>query len=190
MKDIIIKIIEKYLEIFPEEKERQEKLIKYLEKYDNSEIVNYNNFEGHITASGFIYSLEEKKLLMIFHKKAQCYLNSGGHSDLEDESPLVTAKREIREETGITGLKTLGITDEEFIPIDIDTHIIPYDANRNLPEHYHFDFSYFFVVDKIKNVEIEKEEVDNYKLVNIEDLYNNNHYGKMMFKIEKLLSTK
>lgn len=187
MKHIINKIIKKYLEVFPEEKERQSKLIKYLEKNDDSQIVDYNNFEGHITASGFIYSLEEKKLLMIFHKKAQCYLNSGGHSDIEDESPLITAKREIQEETGITDLKTIGITDDEVIPIDIDTHIIPYDAKRNLPEHYHFDFSYFFVVDKINNVEIEKEEVDNYKLVNIEDLYDNNHYEKMIFKIKKLL---
>lgn len=190
MKEIVLQIVNKYLKKFPEEKERQNQLMKYLQKYNNSQIVDYNNFEGHITASGFIYSLEEKKLLMIFHKKAQCYLNPGGHSDLDDESPLVTAKREIREETGITDLKTIGITDEEVIPIDIDTHIIPYDSKRNLPEHYHFDFSYFFVVDKIENVEIEKEEVDNYKLVNIEDLYNNKHYGKMIFKIEKLLSRK
>jgi len=188
MKDVVINIIEKYLEIFPEEKERQGKLIKYLKKYEDLEIVNCNNFEGHITASGFIYSLQDKKFLMIFHKKAQCYLNSGGHSDLEDESPLETAKREIMEETGITDLRTIRITDEEVIPIDIDTHIIPYDAKRNLPEHYHFDFSYFFVVDKIENVKIEEKEVDNYKLVNIEELYNNNHYGKMMFKIERMLS--
>jgi len=47
-----------------------------------------------------------------------------------------------------------------------------------------------FVVDKIEKVEVEKEEVDNYKLVNIEHLYNNNHYGKMIFKIEKLLLRK
>ena len=45
-----------------------------MEKYDSSNIVDCNNFEGHITASGFIYSLEEKKFLMIFHKKAQAYL--------------------------------------------------------------------------------------------------------------------
>lgn len=187
MKEIILEVLGKYLNKFPDEKERQTKLIKYLEKYDNLQIVNYNNFEGHITASGFIYSLEEKKFLMIFHKKAQAYLNPGGHSDLEDKNPLVTAKREIMEETGVKDLKTINIVDNEIVPIDIDTHIIPFDAKKNLPAHYHFDFCYLFVVDKIKDIKIAEEEVQNYKLVNIDELYNNKHYGKRMFKIEEMI---
>lgn len=187
MKEIVLKIVDKYLEKFPEEKDRQTKLIKYLRKYDNPQIVDYKNCDGHITASGFIYSLEEKKFLMIFHKKAQAYLNPGGHSDLEDANPLITAKREIREETGVSDLKTISIVDEEIVPIDIDTHIIPFDAKKNLPEHYHFDFCYLFVVEKIKDIEIAEEEVQNYKLVDIEELYNNKHYGKIMFKIDKMI---
>jgi len=187
MKEVVLEIIDKYLKKFPYEKERQTQLIKYLEKYNSSQIVDYNNFEGHITASGFIYSLKEKKFLMIFHKKAQAYLNPGGHSDLEDKNPLITAKREIREETGIKELKTIRITEDEMVPIDIDTHIIPYDAKRQLPEHYHFDFCYLFEVEKIEGIEIAEDEIQNYKLADIEELYENKHYKKIMFKIEEMM---
>ena len=187
MKDIVLSILQKYLEIYPEEEQRQTKLMEYLKKYNDTEIVDYNNFEGHITASGFIYSLEEKKFLMIFHRKAQCYLNPGGHSDLEDENPFITAKREIMEETGLSNLKTFNIGADERIPIDIDTHMIPFDVKKNLPEHYHFDFCYFFAVDKIEEVVIAEEEIDNYRLVDIDELYKNKHYSKVMFKIKELI---
>lgn len=187
MKEVVLDIVDKYLKNFPNEQGRQTELMDYLQKHDDTQIVDYNNSDGHITASGFIYSLEEKKFLMILHKKSQSYLNPGGHSELEDSNPLVTAKREVREETGLSDLKVMNFSNEELIPIDIDTHIISYDVKRNLPEHYHFDFCYFFVVDKIKDVEIAKEEIQNYKLVDIDELYDNKHYAKIMFKIENMI---
>ena len=63
MKMQLLNIIEEYLNIFPNEKERQQKLIEYLNTHEDDEITNWNNFDGHITAGGLIYALKEKKHL-------------------------------------------------------------------------------------------------------------------------------
>jgi len=186
MKKILSDILKQYLLLFPEEEKEQKQFNEFLNNCND--VTDWNNFKGHVVASGFIYSKKDNKFLVLYHNDLKVYLYPGGHIDESDKTPLDAARREIFEETGLLNIKQLVLCNNELIPIDIDTHIIPYDAKRNLPEHYHFDFSYFFVVDKIENVKIEEKEVDNYKLVNIEELYNNNHYGKMMFKIERMLS--
>ena len=187
MKDEILKIISKYLEIFPEEAERQSNLIKYLEEHEENEITNWNNFDGHICAGGFIYSLQDKKFLLLHHKALNMYLHPGGHVDPDDISTLSAAKREIQEETGVVDLEQGKIVDDELIPIDIDTHVIKRNEKKNLPEHYHFELRYLFVIDKIKNIKIDTEESTNYKWVDIDVLYKESSYENITRKIEKLL---
>ena len=64
MIDIILNIVNKYLELFPEEFKRQEKLLDYLKNHNDKEITDWNNFDGHIVATGFIYALKEEKFLV------------------------------------------------------------------------------------------------------------------------------
>ena len=56
MKNNYLKILDDYLLLFPEEKERQARLLGYLEKSNDKEIIDWNNFIGHIVAGGFIYA--------------------------------------------------------------------------------------------------------------------------------------
>lgn len=65
----------------------------------------------------------------------------------DDINTLEAAKREVREETGLTELQQVEILDNKLIPIDIDIHLIPYNERSNLKEHYHFDFRYLFITD-------------------------------------------
>ncbi len=123
-KKIIINAVNKYLDYYKDEQERLNKFIEYLDKFSDEEIVDWNNFVGHIAAGGFIYSLELKKFLVLYHKDLKIYLYPGGHVDKEDINPLVTARREVLEETGIENLKLLNIDIDEIVPIDIDTHMI------------------------------------------------------------------
>ena len=51
----IKKIIDKYLEYFPNEKEQLEKLSTFI-KTDKENIFSSNNTNGHITVSGYIYN--------------------------------------------------------------------------------------------------------------------------------------
>lgn len=187
MKNELLNLLNNYLQIFPEEKERQLKLLEFLNKTKDREIIGWNNFEGHIVASGFIYAKKENKFLVLYHKELKRYLSPGGHADSIDKNILESARREIKEETGLNNFEQLKISSNELIPIDIDTHKIPFNKIRNLPEHYHFDFRYIFIIDEIKNIKIDTNESDNYQWIDIARLKKDSSYGIVTRKIECIL---
>lgn len=187
MKDIIIEILNKYLILFPEEKERQLKLEKYLKKFNDEQITDWNNFKGHIVASGLVYSKSEKKFLLLYHNDMKIYIYPGGHIDANDVNPFEAAIREVKEETGLEEFKEINLAQDKLIPIDIDTHIISYNERLNLPEHYHFDFRYLFVVDKISDLKIDESESSDFKWIDINELSNNSNFGKIVDKIKRLI---
>ena len=190
MKNNYLKILDDYLLLFPEEKERQARLLGYLEKSNDKEIIDWNNFIGHIVAGGFIYAKEEHKFLVLYHKDLKMFLYPGGHVNDNEKNPLQAAKREIMEETGLSNLEQLKLSENEQIPIDIDTHLIEYNERLNLPAHYHFDFRYLFIVDRIPKIKIEEEELSSYKWIDINELENDINYGKIVNKIKKILVIK
>ena len=187
MKNVLITIIDNYLKIFPEEKGRQEKLINFLENYKDEDIIDWNNFNGHIVASGFIYAKQERKFLVLYHNDLKMFLYPGGHINRDDTTPLIAAKREVKEETGVIDLEVLKISNNELIPIDIDTHIINYNDRLKLPEHYHFDFRYLFLIDKISEINLDIDEVSDYKWISIDELMKEFNYGKVATKITRIL---
>lgn len=188
MKNNYLKILDDYLLLFPEEKERQARLLGYLEKSNDKEIIDWNNFIGHIVAGGFIYAKEEHKFLVLYHKDLKMFLYPGGHVNDNEKNPLQAAKREIMEETGLSNLEQLKLSENEQIPLDIDTHLIGYNERLNLPAHYHFDFRYLFIVDKISRIKIEQNELSNYKWIDIYELKNDLNYGKIVNKIENIIN--
>lgn len=188
MRDLLLKLMSKYLVLFPNEQQRQEKFIEYLKNHDDKQITDWNNFDGHVVAGGFIYAKEEKKFLVIYHNDLKMFLYPGGHIEIDDINPLETSKREIYEETGINKLEQIILSNNELIPIDIDTHLIPYNKRLDLPEHYHFEFRYLFTIDSIKNVKLDKEESSRYKWIDIDELREDKNYGKILEKIESILA--
>ena len=186
MKKIIVHILKEYLNFFPEEKERQLKLEKYLSEFKDEQIIDWNNFKGHIVASGLVYSKSEKKFLLLYHNDMKTYIYPGGHIDANDINPFEAAIREVKEETGLVDFKEINLNQDNLIPIDIDTHIINYNERLNLPEHYHFDFRYLFVVDKISDVKIDELESSDFKWIDINELSNNSNFGKIVDKIKKI----
>ena len=53
MNELILNVVNKYLEVFPEESDRQQYLIKYLKNHTSTQIADWNNFDGHIVATRF-----------------------------------------------------------------------------------------------------------------------------------------
>ncbi|HEX3593912.1 MAG TPA: NUDIX hydrolase [Polyangiaceae bacterium] len=89
-------------------------------------------FPGHFTTSAFVLSPDHARLLLIFHKKLQRWLQPGGHVEAEDASIVAAARREVEEETGVAG--TQQAVNGLF---DIDVHDIP--ARTDEGAHEHFD---------------------------------------------------
>lgn len=186
MKEQLLEILDSYLQYFKEETKRQELLSNYLEKHNDQEIRDWNNFDGHVVASGFLYAKEEKQFLCLYHKDLKMYLYPGGHIDKLDKTVLDAAKREILEETGLDNLEPFFIN-YSILPIDIDTHKIPYNERLHLPSHYHFDFRYLFIIEKIVDIKIDREEHENYKWIKLEELANDKNFGTVVGKLKNFL---
>lgn len=178
-------LLDKYLNIFNEE-EKLQLLNNFLKNYKGYDVVDWNNFYGHIVASAFVYSKKENLFLTLYHKEFNTYVYPGGHVTEDDASILDAAKREVTEETGITNYQIYKIVDDENVPIDIDIHNIAYNKKLDLPPHYHFDFRYFFIVDEIVDVTLDHESSD-YKWVPLETIKSNLHYGHVYKKLEKII---
>ena len=147
-------ILKKYKEL--NRKENIDFLIKYVEENKNG--FSRLNKEAHFTASGFVIS--NKKVLLIFHNKLQKFIQPGGHIENDDENLLGAAKREVEEETG---LKVVPCREFKSIPVYIDIHKIPYNKNKNEPEHYHYDCMFAFELDGLNNVKLQEDEVSGYR---------------------------
>ncbi len=92
---------------------------------------------GHFTASAFVLNPARTHLLLIFHQKLELWLQPGGHIDPADESVVMAALREVREETGLECER-----DGDIGLFDIDIHGIP--ARADAPAHEHFDIRFLF----------------------------------------------
>lgn len=164
-------IIKAYSSFFPNEKERLSYLTNHMQKQSIKNITNRKNFIGHITASGFLIN-PSGKILLIHHNSLNRWLQPGGHYE-DDNNFWETAAREISEETGITQIELHPWHHAKEIPIDIDTHSIPFNIKKSEPKHYHYDFRYIFLVKNEKiNIELQISEVNNSKWFSIEEIEN------------------
>ena len=186
MKELLLKLMNDYLEKFPNEKDRQSEFIEFLNSHNDEEITDWNNFDGHVVAGGFIYSKFDKKFLVIYHNDLKMFLYPGGHIDSSDVNPLEASKREVIEETGISDINEVIISNNELIPIDVDTHLISYNERLNLPSHYHFEFRYLFTIDNICDVKLDFSESSKFKWISKEELSQDKNYGKIVDKFDLL----
>lgn len=130
----------------------------------NDQIIKRENLSGHITASGLVFF--EDKLLLIFHKKLQRYLQPGGH--LEDDKTLVdAAQREVLEETGVQTVPYKSEKTGCITPLHIDIHTIPPNEKKNESEHIHYDCM-FLLFAQNSETSLLKSEVDGYKWVELD----------------------
>jgi 8-oxo-dGTP pyrophosphatase MutT (NUDIX family) len=91
---------------------------------------------GHITGSAWLVDPTASDVLLTHHRKLDIWVQLGGHSDGDPDTPAV-ARREAEEESG---LQVALLKPDIF---DVDIHGIP--ARRDDPEHLHFDVRYAFV---------------------------------------------
>lgn len=87
---------------------------------------------GHFTGSALVVDPSTDRVLVLFHRKLQRWLQPGGHADGNANMPA-TALREATEETGIDGLRVV-------LPVvDLDIHEV---RPPGEPAHLHLDLRF------------------------------------------------
>ncbi len=114
-------------------------------------------FPGHITASAWVVSRENRAVLLTNHRKLERWLQLGGHCD-GDGNLAATALREAIEESGIPDLKI------DPRPVDLDVHSIPArpakGARAAEPEHLHLDVRFLVYAPLEAELVISEESKD------------------------------
>ena len=107
---------------------------------------------GHVTGSAWIVSPDRNRILLVYHRKLNRWLQPGGHAD-GDSDIFAVARREAVEETGLQHLRPL--SDEIF---DLDIHLFP--ATSATPAHLHYDVRFLFKADPSTPLTLSHESID------------------------------
>lgn len=183
LKEQIIEIINKYLEIYPDELKRQQDLIDFVNRTNYEGLVDWNNFDAHLVASVFLYAKDTKRFASVYHMDFKVFLYPGGHMDQSDESPLSAAIRELEEETGIINPELIDVYEgNSLIPIDIDKHDVPKNDRVHIPSHNHYDFRYLMCIDHEVEIKLDTEELNDYKWIDLSEFNNK----KMEYSYKKI----
>jgi len=184
-------IFNTYIHTNPEESIALVQFTGFISKFSGTDLFDRKNFEGHITASAMIINAHDSTLLFIKHKALGRWLQPGGHVDEDDESILAAAIREVSEETGIEpqNLRLLPPAQDEQVPIDIDTHLIPAKPNKNEPAHYHHDFRYLFLYNGNNAIVFNTQEAMDVKWESLEMAEEDSGFERSIGKIRNLLGT-
>jgi 8-oxo-dGTP pyrophosphatase MutT (NUDIX family) len=105
----------------------------------------------HWTASAWIVEPARQQGLLLFHRKLQRWIQSGGHADGDTDLPAV-ALREAREETGLASL----LLDSRAI---FDFDVTPIPERGDVPAHYHLDARYLLWAERSEPIVESSESV-------------------------------
>lgn len=98
-----------------------------------------STFPGHLTGSAVVLDEAREHVLLVWHATLERYLQPGGHCERDDHAMVVTAMREVEEETGVS------LRGGETAPLaHVDVHAIP--ARAHEPAHRHHDLRFAFVI--------------------------------------------
>ena len=176
----LLQLIEQYTLRFPDETERIQPFISFVNAFDGTAMYSRKNFIGHLTASAFIINPQSDSLLLLHHKSLNKWLQPGGHVDEEDSSLVTAALREVEEETGLSSNDVNLVYDLIF---DIDSHPIPANARKMEPAHVHHDVRFLFKCSPNNLFKLNKEEATGLEWVKFSAL---NNYRQIFDVLRKI----
>lgn len=109
---------------------------------------------AHMTASSMIVNSDRTRTLMAFHRIYGSWAWTGGHNDGETDFEAV-ARREAQEETGIVGLRRLGVGVASLEILPVWAHVR---RGEQVGSHLHLNLSYLFEADDSLPLRAAQEE--------------------------------
>lgn len=103
----------------------------------------------HATASGLVLDASLSRTLLVYHRKGRFWVQPGGHVEEGDSVLADTARREVREETGLE----LG----PALAYDLDHHALSASFGRCSS---HLDFGFAFIADPDAALTVSDESED------------------------------
>ncbi|WP_405668000.1 NUDIX hydrolase [Streptomyces sp. NBC_00055] len=153
-----------YLDANPEEKGTLAPLSDLLGL--GADVTSRKEFRGHVTAGAIVVN-DVHQVLHIHHLALDKWLLPGGHLEVQDETLLQAALRELTEETGV---KPTAVDTVCAGPIHIDVHPIPANELKGEPAHQHFDFRYLFRTSSAGVLALQAEEVTDFSWRAVEEI--------------------
>lgn len=117
----------------PEVGSHRQRILEFIDEHPDA--LHRSCGPGHLTGSALVVEEGTGRLLVLFHRKLQRWLQPGGHAD-GDANLTAVALKEASEETGVVGLRI------DPVPIDLDIHRV---APPGEPAHDHLDVRYLVV---------------------------------------------
>jgi len=145
---------------FPEEKQACDRTISWIHEHGEFALVK-PNLAWHLTASLLITNVERTRVLLMFHKKLQFWVQFRGHCDGDIDVRNV-AIREFHEESGID-IEPI-ISDAIF---NVDIHAIPVDKKWT-PPHFHYDILFLWTIPEDTPFSRQESEVDDIRWFDID----------------------
>jgi len=137
--------------------ELRARIVDFVARHDDAALRSCH--DGHLTGSALVVDAQAQRVLVLFHRKAQRWLQPGGHAD-GDTNLAAVARREAIEETGIPGLRVA-------IPaIDVDIHEVHFAGEQ---PHLHLDVR-FLIVAPAGAIERGNDESEALRWVTLDEL--------------------
>lgn len=93
----------------------------------------------HLTASALVIEPHANRVLLRWHTRHEAWMQVGGHGDAGESDPYEVARREAREETGLTDLVSFP---DPSAPNLLQVAVVEVPANSSEPAHRHGDVRY------------------------------------------------
>jgi 8-oxo-dGTP pyrophosphatase MutT (NUDIX family) len=178
-------LLTRYLQQFPEDGERLSVLRQQVEA-GSKDLTHRKGLPGHLTASALVLDPATASFLLIQHNFLKRWLQPGGHMDA-CEDPVAAARRELEEEVGTMSVTLHPWQQTHGIPLDIDSHQIPENAQKQEPGHLHHDFQYVFVLEgAAPQPRLQEEEVGAFRWASVDDLLAGTYGRRLARTVEKM----
>ncbi|MDS0526109.1 NUDIX hydrolase [Clostridium sp. SHJSY1] len=174
--------IKEYIPCNEQEEKDKEIILNCIETFDD--ILTRENRICHITSSAFVVNKARDKALMVHHNIYNSWSWTGGHADGE-ENLLGVAIREVQEETGVKGVKSIS---REIEALDI-LHVIGHvKRGEYVSPHLHFSVAFLAEANENEMLTVKDDENSGVKWIPIDEVntYSNEPHMKKVY--EKLIS--